>query len=245
MIVNEAHNIFRLEVDKTASFNNPNFLDDEVDFYLSEAQEEFIEQRAWGNNFKRETLEQTQKRVSDLQSITSNYRTSTFITNTDNKPNGKFVPLPQDYRHSIQEELQIVYKDCNQVLKTTILPVIALTHDKYNTTIANPFSAPSINKAYRLPFGRFNGQEHFEIITSPAHTPQTYILRYLKNPLKFNLAQRIIPPAIVPFGLSGNQTIEMSDESCREIIRIAVRNSLGDIESPNTPEAIKKLTEQE
>jgi len=37
----------------------------------------------------------------------------------------------------------------------------------------------------------------------------------------------------------------MADEACREIIRIAVRNALGDIESNRTSESIERLKEIE
>mgnify|MGYP003644933323 CR=1 FL=1 len=240
MIVNEAHIQFKVGVDKTDSLNSPNFLVEEVDLYLSDAQEEFIEQRAYGNNFKRESLEETQKRVSDLQSIIENANISTFVTNANNKPNGQFVALPSDYRHAETEEITVSYRDCNNQTITARIQVQALTHDQYNTMVSNPFARPSLNGGYRLPFGRFNSQEHFEIITPVGFTLVTYHLRYLKNPAKIDKAQRLNP-----LGLPGTATMDLKDECYREIIRIAVRNALGDIESPRTQESIERLKEIE
>jgi hypothetical protein len=240
MIVQEAHTQFKVGVDKTDSLNSANFQVEEIDLYLSDAQEQFISQRAWGNNYKRESLEETQKRVADLQTITKNANLTTFVNNSDNKPNGFFVELPNDYRYAINEEITVSYTDCNNTQKTTRIPVIALTHDRYNKTIVSPFTKPSLNKAYRLPYGRFNNKEHFELIIPANTTLTTYHLRYLKTPAKIDMAQRLTPP-----GLGAAAQIEMADEACREIIRIAVRNALGDIESNRTSESIERLKEIE
>lgn len=240
MKVSEMHLQFKLGVDKADSLNSPNFLPEEIDVYLSNAQEEFIEQRAYGNNPKKESVEETQKRVKDLQSLTKNAVITPLASTTDNKPNGLFVQLPLDYRHALHEEVLVKYKDCNNQDVLERVPVVALTHDKYNKTINNPFSKPSLNKIYRLPFGRISNREHFELISSSGLTLQTYYLRYLKNPTKIDLAQRL-----TPVGLSAAQDGDLSDESYREIIALAVRNALGDIESQRTQEALERLKEIE
>lgn len=234
------HLQFKIGVDKTDSLNSANFTIAEIDSYLSNAQEQFIEQRAYGNNFKRESLEETQKRVKDLQSLTKNAIITPLAATADNKPFGRFIILPADYRHAINEEVEVSYQDCNNQTLTMRVPVVALTHDKYSKTIASPFSRPSLNKVYRLPFGRFNNQEHFELISNSDMTLTTYILRYLKNPAKIDKAQRLTPP-----GLPGTAEGDLADEVYREVIRLAVRNALGDIESARTQESMQRLTEIE
>ena len=132
MIVDRMHTEFKVGVDKTDSFNSANFTIAEIDLYLSNAQEEFIEQRAWGNNFKKESIEETQKRVKDLQSLVVNARLSFLPSTLDNKENAFFVALPDGvtvldennipypkYRHAINEELVVQYVDCNERTKTT------------------------------------------------------------------------------------------------------------------------------
>lgn len=246
MTVDEMHLQFKIGVDKTDSLNSANFTQAEIDIYLSDAQEQFIEQRAYGNNAKRESVEETEQRVKNLQSITYNaIITPLAYDPTRNKPNGVFVNLPADYRHALEEEVSVTYTDCNGASKTILVPVIALTHDKYNKTITNPFSKPNINKVYRLPFGRFTtagvSSEHFELISGQGFTINTYYLRYLKNPLKINLANRPLPVPSIGTGQQGS----LADEAYREIIRIAVRNALGDIESPRTQESMQRITEIE
>ena len=241
MTVDEMHLQFKIGVDKTDSFNSANFTTAEIDIYLSDAQEQFIEQRAYGNNFKRESAEETQQRVKNLQSIVQNATITPLAATADNKPNGQFVELPSDYRHSLEEEVLVTYLDCNNASQQIRVPVVALQHDKYARAVTNPFSKPNTNKVYRLPFGRFNSKEHFEIISSPGYTVTTYYLRYLKNPAKINLAGRTLPVPSIGTGQQG----ELADEAYREIIRVAVRNALGDIESPRTQESIQRITEIE
>ena len=242
MTLEEMHLQFKIGVDKTDSLNSANFTTAEVDIYLSDAQEQFIEQRAYGNNFKKESVEETQQRVKNLQSITYNTAITSFTSNSNNKPNGVFIDLPADYRHALEEEVEVTYTDCNGISKSSRIPVIALSHDKYNKTIANPFSKPNINKVYRLPFGRFGGTEHFELISGTGFAITAYYLRYLKNPKKINLANRSLP---VPSLTSATSVGELADEAYREIIRMAVRNALGDIESPRTQESMQRITEIE
>lgn len=240
MIVSRMHIEFKLAIDKADSLNAPDFLPEEIDIYLSDSQEEFIEQRAYGNNFRRLSVEETQKRVSDLQSLVSNTNITTFTQGTDNQTNGYFVTLPSDYRHALQESALITYSDCNSSSKDKRVPVYPLTHDRYNKVIQNPFTAPDDSFVYRLPFGRDTSGEQFELITAPGITLNSYQIRYIKNPKKIDLAQ-----ILSPLGLSGAEEGELKDECYREIIRMAVRNALADIESPRTQASIQKLNELE
>lgn len=244
MVVNDYHNQFKVLLDKVDSLNSANFSIEETDLFLSDAQEEYIEQWAYGNNNKKDYLEETQQAVKALQSITKNAQIIAFINNTDNKPNGTFVQLPSDYRHAINEEATVTTPDCNNISSDIRLPVIALSHDKYNNTVKSPFAKPNNNKVYRLPYGRITSgspptsHEHFEIIIAPNQVLKTYYLRYLKNPKKIDKAQ-----ILSPLGLSGTQTGELPDESYRIIIAIAVRNALGTIESQRTQESKERINE--
>lgn len=236
MILSQAHQLFKVYTDKVDALNSANFLPEEIDLLVSNAQEQFIEQRAYGYNFQNKHLEETSKRTKDLQSITQNANITAFVNNTDNKPNGTFVILPVDYRHAIQEEVTVSYLDCHNQTQTARVQVIPLQHSQYNKMIENPFVRPSLDKAYRLPYGRFNNQEHFEIIIGVGQTLVTYHLRYLKNPRKLNLANLPnIPNSIT----NPNAVLDMTDESYREIIALASYNALITIESQ------RGLTERE
>lgn len=256
MLVSQAHTQFKILLDKTDVLNSANFLPEEIDQYLSDAQEQFIEQRAYGNNFKRLSVEETQQRVKDLQDITINGNLNTFVNNADNVQNGTFVALPDgvtildnagvllpEFRHPLTEFVTVQCRDCHGAQTVARVPVEALTHDEYNKITQNPFAAPNLDRVYRLPYGKVNNIQYYEVVIDPSFTLSIYHLRYLKNPLKFNLAQIVIPPALTPFGLSGTQQIQMTDSACREIIMLAVRNALGTIQAPAAQDAIQRLNE--
>lgn len=251
MIVDRMHQEFKVGVDKTDSFNSANFLTEEIDLYLSDAQEEFIEQIAYGNNIKGLSVEETQQQVKNLQDLTVNANLFTFIQNSTNKPNGTYVALPDgltildasgvllpEYRHALNEEVTVEYRDCNGSPTQVRVPVVATTHDRYNRMIASPFSRPNLNKVYRIPYGRINNVEYFELILGAGQTLIMYHLVYLFNPRKIDKAQILVPP-----GLPGTSQGDLTDTSYRTVVRIAVRNALGDIVSPNTPDSIQKLKE--
>lgn len=110
---------FKVGVDKVDSLNSANFLPEEIDVLLNTEQSKYVEQRAYGNNPRRQGLEETQKRLDDLKNITQNYSSSTFIQNSDNKPGGYFVNLPSDYRHAIEEQLLLAYVSCDDTIVTS------------------------------------------------------------------------------------------------------------------------------
>ena len=97
MNVSQMHYHFKLGLDKVDSLSSPNFLSEEIDVLLNQAQAQIIENRAYGNNIKGESVEETQKRLDDLKNLTTNYETSTFTNDTSNKPSGVYVTLPTDY----------------------------------------------------------------------------------------------------------------------------------------------------
>lgn len=224
MTVKSFHDEFKIGLDKVDSLNSPNFTPEEIDSFLNNAQEEFIEQRTYGNNPKRTGLEEDQKRRDDLREITKNYTTNVFTTTTNNKPNGVFVSLPTDYRHSIQEEATIDYTDCNKISQSKRIPVVPVTHDRYNDVINDPFNKPYEDEAIRLDYENDN----FELIGDGVITFKNYSLRYLKNPQRIQFGTTY-DPASLGFGI--DQTSELATHCHREIVSKAVTNALQNIES--------------
>lgn len=224
MTVSEMHYQFKIGLDKVDSLSVPNFIAEEIDILLNNAQEQFISQRAFSNNPKREGLEETQKRLDDLKNIISNYNTSTFTTTVDNKPNGVFVDLPADYRHAIQEEATVTYTDCNSTTQTIQAEIVPISHDRYNRIIKDPFNKPDKELIYRLGF-EATTSERFEIVSGPSTTLTTYIVRYIRNPQQIRYGTQYQTPTT-------DLDCELSLHTHREIVALAVKNALEDIESP-------------
>jgi hypothetical protein len=217
---------FKLGLDKIDSFSVPNLLDSEAYSILNNAYEQVITQRLYGNNTRREAVEETQKRIDDLRNLTHNYSYDlSTISNTDaNKPNGIFVPLPTDYRHAIQEEIKVTYIECNTSV-TNRQRVVPRTHDEYDNIVDDPFNQPYSDEIIRLPYN----SNQFELIGDSLTTLLTYYLRYIKQPLP----------------ISPTQSCELALHTHREIVAIAVAKTLEGIESPRYPSNTQELNKTE
>lgn len=69
MTLDELHQTFKLELDKTTALELPAFLTEEIDDWLNMAIRKFVKTRYAGVNPKREAFEQSQKRIDDLRSL--------------------------------------------------------------------------------------------------------------------------------------------------------------------------------
>lgn len=228
MTVAEMHQEFKIGLDKVDSLSHPNFLPEEIDILLNQAQEKFIKQRAYGNNPRRLGLEETQKRLDDLKNIISNFESVVFYSDSNNKPNGVFVTLPDDYIFAIEEEAAINYTDCNGSTSNKRIDVVPTTHDRYNKVKRDPFHKPLDIEVHRLGYGLnpFGGTETFELITGENNTITNYYLRYLKTPVSIQYGSQY--PVPVP-----DVNCELSNHTHREIVAMAVVEALVDIESPS------------
>jgi hypothetical protein len=219
------HYRFKIGLDKVDSLSAPNFLPEEIDVFLNDAQDQLIAQKAFNNNTKKEGLEETQKRVDDLKNIITNYNTVTFTTNASNKPNGVFVNLPSNYRHAIQEEAIVTYTDCNNQTTTINAEIIPLSHDRYNRIIRDPFNVPSTEIVYRLGYEVNLTNEVFELLHAPNTIVSNYILRYIRIPQEIRYGTVYQTPTT-------DLDCELSEHTHREIVALAVKNALEEIESP-------------
>ena len=63
MTIAEAHQEFKFRLDKMDALNYPNFLPEEIDLILNNAQQRFVKQRYGLNNIKRQSFEETEKEL--------------------------------------------------------------------------------------------------------------------------------------------------------------------------------------
>lgn len=212
------HNEFLIGLDKSNSLEYPDYLPEEIDVLLNMAQEAIIKQRFTGNNFKRESVEETEKRIQDLRELVVNYTLLVpFAATADNKPNGRFVDLPDDFWFMLNEEVTINITDCNNNVLQKRIGVRSMSHDRYNVTVRCPFTAPSDEVAFKLPYT--NNQVEIIIGGNNVGTSSdiTYHLRYIKAPVEMNY--------YTP------QDCELAPHMHREIVAYAVTLALENIES--------------
>jgi hypothetical protein len=210
----EMHTEFKLLMDKAGGAGSPSFLSAEIDRFLNIAQDKFVSNRAFGNNPRRTSFEEDQKRRDDLRMLISEY-SSTTNTNVEGKPNSTFFTLPDDYRHAINEEASIYTEEdrVNSIRRVSSKPI---TYDRYNRIIEDPFNKPDKNTVYRLDFGEHNEAGAFELITGEGQVISTYYLRYIKEPEQ----------------ISSSQDCILSEHTHREIVRMAVVDALENVEQP-------------
>lgn len=209
----EFHLEFKFRMDKFDSLNYPNFLPEEVDLILNNAQERLIKQRYGLNNNKRQSFEETQKRVEDLKNITVNAVLTVQPYAADNiDVNARFVNLPTDHWFTIQERCKLLCPICG-VPTDSMAEVIPINHSEFSKRIKDPFGKPDEVVVLRL---MENGRA--ELISICPITE--YRMRYLKAPRKINI--------------STNTTSELSEHIHSEIVDEAVKIAMEGIEAKRT-----------
>lgn len=79
MTIQEMHYAFKIAFNKVNNAQRASFNEAEIDWLLNEAQLTFVKQRIDGNNIKKTSAEETQKRIDDLQSIHIKYPSQGYI----------------------------------------------------------------------------------------------------------------------------------------------------------------------
>lgn len=213
MTILEAHREFKFRLDKMDALNYPNFLPEEIDLVLNNAQERFIKQRYGVNNIKRQSFEETQKRTEDLKNVTINAVLTPLAYASDNIDlNARFLTLPTNHWFTVQERCNITCTICGSSV-TNLVEVIPTSHSEFSKVIKDPFKQPTETKVLRLmEAGRV------ELISSC--TIVDYRMRYVKQP--------------IPVSITTNTTFELSEHTHSEIVDLAVSIALEGIEGKRT-----------
>ena len=213
MTIAQLHQEFKFRLDKLDALNYPNFLPEEIDLILNNAQDRLIKQRYGFNNAKRQSFEETQKRTEDLKNITENIILTPLAYSINNiDTNARFVNLPTNHWFTIQERAGITCTNCGTPI-TQRVEVIPITHLEVSKSLRDPFAKPNNEKVLRLMIAG-----KVELISNC--TIVNYQLRYLRQPVKMSL--------------SGNITCELSEHIHNELVDTAVSIALEGIEGKRT-----------
>lgn len=229
MTITEMHQSFRFGLDKLDNLNYPNFLPEEIDLLLNQAQERIVKQRYGTTNTKRTSFEETQKRTEDLKELVRhvnlNFQTNNFRNIT---PESRFVTLPNDHWFVIQERVVQECDKCNstplytevddQNNETSVNGMYAevrpIQHHEVDKVLKDAFKAPDYDKVLRL---MVDGM--VEIIPSSVCTPVKYRLRYIKKPIDVSITSNPIV------------NCELSEHLHQEIVDEAIKIALEGIEA--------------
>ena len=213
MTIAEAHQEFKFRLDKMNALNYPNFLPEEIDLILNNAQQRFVKQRYGLNNIKRQSFEETEKRTEDLKNITVNAVLTPLAYAADNiDTTARFLTLPTNHWFTVQERCNITCTICGSPV-TQLVEVIPISHSEFSKVIKDPFKQPTETKVLRLmEAGRV------ELISSC--TIVDYRMRYIKQPATVSITSGV--------------TFELSEHTHSEIIDLAVVIALEGIEGKRT-----------
>jgi hypothetical protein len=220
----DMHNAFRLNLDKSSSLvGNPDFLPEEIDFWLNEAQERFVKQRLFGNNFRHEGVEQGQKRTDDLKTLIIGL-SAISLTSSLLGSNVKEAVIP-----TIASAPYLFY------LHSTVYNVSGNslnTGKTINSENIDSYIKDSINNPYiRKPLVYLYGGSW----TSPNPTI-AFIYGDEFIPTSFDMVYIKKPRVLTYTTISGYQTNipELPEETHKEIVNIAVGLVIENIESPRS-----------
>lgn len=217
MTVAQMHTAFKFGMDKLDALNYPNFLPEEIDLLLNQAQDRYVKQRYGLNNVKRQSFEETQKRTEDLKNLVRAITLIPAAYATDNiNVNARFVTLPLDHWFIIQERASITYEDCHGDDLTVNARIKPIQHVEFDVIIEDPFKKPNKEKVLRL---MENGR--VELITDSTTTLNSYYLRYIKQPVRISI--------------STPTNCELSDHTHQEIVDEAIKIALEGIEAKRNP----------
>jgi len=213
LTINEFHIEFKIGLDKVDSLNLPNFLDEEIDVLLNQAQERYVKQRYGLTNTKKQSFEETQKRTEDLKVLVTNSVITPIANSVNNIDEfAVFCNLPDNHWFIIQERARISFNDAKGDTNNEVVPIRPIQHNDFNKIMLDPFNKPDETEILRI---IANGK--VELISSNGVTITEYLLRYIRKPIEMSLAT--------------NTTCELSDHTHQEILQMSIDIALENIEA--------------
>lgn len=213
------HTAFKLELDKTSSLNTTHFEPSEIDFWLNSAIQNFVKTRYSGFNTKRESFEQTQKRIDDLRTlVVEEIIDGGDLTTGTDKPNSyiaDLTSLTNTYWFTLGEEVTTNFTPFGgSSAQDFRFGIKECTIDTYREDIDNPFSEHILHYDDTKPLRLFIG-DTVELITDGNYIITKYHIRYLKAPQEVDI--------------SGTDS-DLPEHTHDEIVKMAVNMALENIE---------------
>lgn len=220
MTIQDFHNNFNIEVDKTQDFEYPYMLPEQIDYWLNKGQERFIKERLYPKDPNLKGFEETQKRIEDLRTIVKQSEALTPVTSGTNY----IITLPNDY-------LYLVRHRCTTTDTCGIKNVggILTIQEFINQMLKDPFWKPTAEE----PIYYFLG-DNIVYETLGDFSVTSTNLTYVKNPVRIQLGSQYIDP-------TDDVDSELPEQSHQEILDIAVSMALENIESQRYQSNLNEL----
>lgn len=183
----------------------------ETEYWVNAAIDKFVKSRTFGNNFRREAFEQTQKRIDDLRTLVSTKEYQFRLNQKDYK-----LTLPEDYLFTLGETAGIYsHDDCwpkvggNPVTKHT--DVLESTVETVDRQKENVFSEHNLHNNTARPLRLYRGSD-IHLYTDGKYFIKSYTLTYMRKPVKIKLTEK-------PF----DEYTDLPSSVHQEIIKLAAQ----------------------
>lgn len=240
MTVSEMHLQFRQALDKVNSSSYPELLTEQVDYYLNEAQLRFIKTRYSGNNLSKNSFEQNQKRIDDLNKIVITrfskvlpitYDPTTFKCSLSTIYNDEActVVSSEKYMFYVMGRCKTSKTNCSSKYHN----IRIYTHDELNVVRKNPFR----KSVYSEPIGYFE-DNNINIITEGNFTADVLAISFIKEPVLIKYGSQYPVPTT-------DVSCELSEQTHKEIIQLAVAIALENTDNPRLQTQMYNINNQE
>lgn len=185
MTIQEFHNNIDIELDKSLDYEFPYILPEVKDYWLNKAQLRIINQKAFGNNPKKEAFDESVKRIDDLKELVSTESLTPYTLSYD-IPYSESFSLPSNYLY-----FYVGYGKGTRILRKGA--VVSNYH--YNIDLIprseayNFVSKPGVNHRDSDRIKIYIEDRHVVAIHDYYTTELTNLtISYLRKPVEFNYA---------------------------------------------------------
>lgn len=230
MTVSEMINGVKMGLDLASNLTAPVwFTNEEILYWLNEAQLTLVKQKLFGNNFRKEDFEASPKRIDDLLPLVTESANLTILDTPADYPNSYYYALDPLKSASSERYMFFIQGRIYDSVNAKWLITQTITLDKVKNFIETDYNKPYIENPVL-----FLKDDRIYIIFDPEDTNTAgykLIIEYIKEPKE-----------LVASGASGYQvtTSELPEEVHNEIVALAVNMMLETV----SPERIQTNTLQ-
>lgn len=169
-----------LGLDKTSALASPAFEDEEIDYWLNEAQLELVKRKAFGNNYRQEGIDDSVKRMDDLSPLVVTYTAEPTVINPSEYINARSVNMSSVTFASSSQYLGFIAADVRFSSPTNgVYPATLVKRNEIKNLVVTPTNIPYL----RVPYVYISANK-FNFIFDPYASISVAYITYLRSPKK-------------------------------------------------------------
>lgn len=199
----------------------------ETEYWLNVGLREYVKTRYTGLNFKRESFEQSQKRIDDLRTLVTKriYTGKDLITDTASR---YYAIMPSDYFIFLGDEVKIVPIDGDNEItecwevdeEGEFIPKLTSTIEanieNITEKLENSLSEHHMHNGKAKPIKHLYGSVSY-LYTDGRYKPVSYQIEYLRRPIRIDIHSN-------PFEEYTNMPMHTHDEIVRYSVKAYLEN---------------------